>query len=275
MYRQGISLVKGHHYHVTFWAKSDAPQAISIIFYRPFPDREPEIIGAAQEPLYGQVQLAAKSGVNLVTVPMHLTWTHPGETPDFSYLDGVCDYILAANPNALIIPRININAPNWWLDAHPDDEMRWEGPKKNPGRAASVASPVYRKEAEAQLLALIAHLEAAYGDHMAGYHVAGQNSNEWFYEDSHSLALHGYGVADLQSWRQWVAAKYATDAGPAAGVERSRRHAGHGDGPDRGASSRDSVWDLPGIRPRKNSSMTGTTISRRSWRTSSANRPMP
>ena len=41
-------------------------------------------------------------------------------------MDGVCDDILQANPNALLIPRISTNPPDWWQKAHPDEMMRWE-----------------------------------------------------------------------------------------------------------------------------------------------------
>jgi hypothetical protein len=131
---------------------------------------------------------------------------------DLSYTDAVCDYILAANPNALIIPRININAPVWWIEAHPDDEMRWQGKKKNKTRAATIASAVYQQEAKAHLTEFIDHLESRYGEHMAGYHIAGGNSNEWFYEDSHSAALQGYAPADTTNWRLWLAKHYPNDA---------------------------------------------------------------
>lgn len=207
----GMPVIKGHHYQVNFQVKSDAPQAISVVFYRAEVDEPYQIVGAGHEPFFSQLQLAAKSGGQLVTCPIRCPWPHPGQAMDTSYADAVCDYLLAANPNALIIPRININAPVWWISAHPDDEMRWQGVKKNKGRAATIASPVYRKEAEANLIAFIEHLETRFGDHMAGYHIAGGNSNEWFYEDSHHLALQGYAPADLKNWRLWLAAHYTDD----------------------------------------------------------------
>ncbi len=207
----GLALAKGHQYHVEFMVKADGPQAVSVVFYRPQGDQEPQILGASNEPFVNQVKLAAKAGENIVTTPLRLPWAKDGETQDFSFADGVCDYILAANPNALIIPRININAPVWWIDAHPDDEMKWQGVRKGKTRAATIASPVYRKAAEDLLTSFLQHLEATYGEHMAGYHIAGGNSNEWFYEDSHSAALQGYAPADTTSWRQWLATQYTND----------------------------------------------------------------
>jgi len=211
--RTGIPLVKGHQYRVDFQAKSDVAQAISVVFYRSHMDMSDQyqIIGAGNEPLFREVQLAAKSGVNLVTCPLPVPWPKPGQPADTSFADAICDYILAANSHALIIPRININAPVWWIASHPDDEMQWKGVKKNKSRAATIASPVYRQEAEANLTAFINHLESKYGDHMAGYHIAGGNSNEWFYEDSHHLALQGYAPADLKNWQLWLAAHYKDD----------------------------------------------------------------
>lgn len=28
---------------------------------------------------------------------------------------------MKANPNALLIPRFNVNAPDWWLEKHPGE----------------------------------------------------------------------------------------------------------------------------------------------------------
>ena len=64
----------------------------------------------------------------------------------------------------------------------------------------------------ARLTALVEHLEATFGDHVAGYHPGGQNTAEWFYEGTWEKPLNGYAPADLTAWRAWLNQKYASDA---------------------------------------------------------------
>ena len=52
-----------------------------------------------------------------------------------------------------------MEAPEWWLKAHPDDVMVWDsGPQYG---YAVVASPEYRRDAAARLFVLLEHLEAS------------------------------------------------------------------------------------------------------------------
>ena len=71
--------------------------------------------------------------------------------------------------------------------------------------------PADRRAAAARLAALVAHLEARFGEQVAGYHPCGQNTGEWFYEGSWNRPLSGYAPADRAAWRAWLAQRYATD----------------------------------------------------------------
>ena len=69
-----------------------------------------------------------------------------------------------------------------------------------------------------------------FGDHMAGYHPCGQNTGEWFYQDTWEKLLNGYAPADTSAWRAWLRARYRTDAAlqaawhdPAATLATRRR----------------------------------------------------
>jgi hypothetical protein len=73
---------------------------------------------------------------------------------------------------------------------------------------------------------LVEHLEEKFGPHMAGYHPCGQNTGEWFYQNTWESPLSGYSKADLLAWRDWLRARYGDDAGlraawrdPAAKIE--------------------------------------------------------
>ncbi len=51
-----------------------------------------------------------------------------------------------------------------------------------------------------------------FGDRTAGYHPCGQNTGEWFYQETWGPALNGYAPGDLRAWRGWLAERYPSDA---------------------------------------------------------------
>jgi hypothetical protein len=213
-YRPRLKLVFGHTYRVDFWAKSDVVERMSVVFIGGPPHWG--MVGAGNEPFYAQIQMAARAQVNFVSFIIYLPWPEPGKPADFSHIDALCNYVLEANPNALIIPRVGIDPPQWWLKAHPDQQMQWQEPVRsselNPVHPVAIASRLYRQEAAAHLSDLIGHMESAYGDHIAGYHIAAQNTNEWFYNGTWWNAYSGYAPPDLVEWRAWLHTQYASDA---------------------------------------------------------------
>ena len=163
------------------------------------------------DPFQPQIKLAAQAGVDFVSFPVNVPWPKPGEQVDWSQVDTLCRTILEANPNALLLPRIHLYPPAWWYQLHPDDRMVWD--QGGPGALdAVVASPAYRRDAAERLAALVTHFEEKFGDRMAGYHPAGQNSAEWFYHDTWMPKLNGYAKGDLLAWRDWLKARYQNDA---------------------------------------------------------------
>ena len=113
----------------------------------------------------GAPELAADAGVNFVSFPIGTPWPKPGAPVDWADVDEACATVLAANSNALLIPRIGMDPPTWWREAHPADVMQWEDGKRS---HAVVASPQYRHDAVDRLAALVAHIEEKFGDYVAG-----------------------------------------------------------------------------------------------------------
>lgn len=211
-----LSIEKGKHYRVSFWARSEPARGLTVGLYRPGPTFVP--LGGPNPPysslaFASQIRLAAAAGVNFVSFPVQLPWPEPGQPTDWATPDGQCQAVLDANPQAWLLPRIGVEPPLWWRKAHPDDMMRWEdGLHELTDTAAAPASQLFRREAAAQLSALIAHLEAKFGPHLAGYHPTGQNTGEWFYHDTWKRPLSGYAPVELAAWHKWLGRRYVEDA---------------------------------------------------------------
>jgi hypothetical protein len=207
-HQPNLALMKGHRYRVSFWAKAQPARDLAMAFYRP--GKKYVDLGGPPGVFEQQIQLASKAGVNLITFPVELPWPKPGESADWSDADAACQKVLDANSDALLLPRIDVDAPAWWLAAHPDDRTVWDdGPHEH--AMAVPASAQYRHDATIGLIQLIEHLETRFGAHIAGYHPSGQNTGEFFYQDTWLHGLNGYSKCDQRAWRQWLKNQYGSD----------------------------------------------------------------
>ena len=97
--------------------------------------------------------------------------------PDFSGFDASVRRILAVCPEAYLIPRVNVSAPIAWLKAHP-------ACTDGTGKRESLFSEEWLPAAESMLRGLIRHVKKSdYRSRIAGYHIAGGNTEEWFHFD--------------------------------------------------------------------------------------------
>lgn len=201
-----LQIVSGHRYRVSFLVRASSSRALTTAFYRP---GSPFVfLGGPADAFESEIKLAAKAGVKFVSFPVGMPWPKRGAKPDWTGVDSACKRVLAANPDALLVPRIPLDPPEWWRETNPDEVMQWEDGRRD---KAVPASPAYRRDAAAALAALVAHLEEQFGEHVAGYHPVGQNTGEWFYEKSWERPLSGFAPADLTGWRAWLRKKYVTD----------------------------------------------------------------
>jgi len=205
-HQANLPLQAGHRYRVSFWAKAQPARKLVIGFYRP----GKPYLNLAPNVFPQQIKLAAAAGVNFISFPMAPFWPKPGTEPDWTAVDAACRTVLDANPKALLLPRIGVYAPAWWLKAHPGESMVWDSPEPN-GPMFDVASALYRQDAAKHLSALIVHLEEKFGEHMAGYHICGQNTAEWFYYETWNQPLNGYAECDRRTWREWLKSRYHQD----------------------------------------------------------------
>ncbi len=203
-----LTLVRGHRYRVTFWARAAPARDLTVALYRPGNPFVP--LGGPPGLFESQIKMAAQVGVDFVSFPLGMPWPAPGEPTDWSAVDSACEQVLRANPKALLLPRFGADPPDWWRQAHPDDVMTWEDGSHQ--SHAVVASPYYRRDAAERVSTLVEHLEAKFGDHMAGYHPCGQNTGEWFYQNTWESLLNGYAPADTNAWRAWLRERYQNDS---------------------------------------------------------------
>ncbi len=95
--------------------------------------------------------------------------------------------ILSIDPDARIFVRINVSAPEWWLQENPSEICKVTNP--NPAQntfggnsAESLASDKYREFAEQYLRLFLQEVEKTpEGDHIIGYHIGGGVYGEWHY----------------------------------------------------------------------------------------------
>jgi hypothetical protein len=203
-----MRIERGKTYRVSLWCRADPERDVSINFYRP--GATFVHLGGPPSRFESQIKLAAAAGVDFVSFVIPTPWPEPGHDPDWSGVDAECDRVLRANPKALLLPRFGMDPPGWWAEAHPDDMMVWEDGSRR--HTAVPASPRYRQDAAEWAAALVRHLEERYPDNMAGYHPCGQNTGEWFYEETWGALLNGFSKADLEGWREWLVQRYADDA---------------------------------------------------------------
>jgi hypothetical protein len=144
---------------------------------------------------------------------------------DFSGFEERMKRVLEADPNAMVMPRVNMGTPRWWLDANPDElEILDNGatlytqPNRNPtlpqGRAfPSLASEKWRSDMGMALKKFIDHIQASdYANHIFGYFLAGVDTEEWYHWSSGSDQLSGYSKHMKKAFQKWLKQKYADAA---------------------------------------------------------------
>jgi beta-galactosidase len=197
-------------YRCTFRAKALPARVIQPALYQ-VANNTWKNIGGPPGAFLSQVALARDAGVNLVSFSAPECWDPPETPVDWSPIDSLCRRIVAVNPNVLLVPRVGADAPGWWLERHPQACMVYDQTRVRPDHA-SVSDRAYRADAAAHLEQLCRHLCEAFPRHFAGIHPCGQNTGEWFYQDSWERPLSGYDAATLAAFRIWLKSRGDRDA---------------------------------------------------------------
>ena len=122
-------------------------------------------------------------------------------SPDFSLFDEAVEKILEACPEAYIIPRVNISMPVWWEEENPDELNIKDGV---PCRE-SFYSQKWRDDASRLLREFTQYANSSkYASHIAGYQIAGGNTEEWFHFDMNG----GYGECAKPAFKLFLEEYY-------------------------------------------------------------------
>lgn len=158
------------------------------------------------------------SGIDLYSVILGLnsSWHGPQEY-DFSNLDRYLGKLLGLNPNAVFLPRLQLNAPRWWEDAYPNELIRfgipvpeekyqleeelWEGGfnwKSNVDPCdPSLASDTWIAALNHILRAYLRHIEnSPLRSRIMGFHLSSAMTAEWHYSGSTYLPDYSQPMAE-------------------------------------------------------------------------------
>ena len=155
--------------------------------------------------IFEEMAKARKVGVRLIQVGMELPWG--------GSCTGVLEQVIAANPDALILPRISMYPPVWWVKEHKVSMILPEQGQLKAGKRGGLASPSSEDLNAAwkhQLELLIRFIQSTpLRSHIVGYHPTYLNTGEWFYPDS-ATQYTDFSVDSRAHFARWAAARYGT-----------------------------------------------------------------
>ena len=203
-----FAIERGKTYTVSAWLRSNEPREVEMNALHQGPPWT--VYGGSPGKSDESIRLGAARGLHIGNPPLPVVWTEPGKPPDFSALDAMVEHILGVDPAALIIPRLNLDAPAWWKQAHPEHIQVYDVGRQV---MASPASALWQQDAATALRQTVRHLEARFGDHMLGYHPCAQSAGEWFYDRVWEKLMPNFEEPFRAAFARWAQRKYgALDA---------------------------------------------------------------
>lgn len=117
-----------------------------------------------------------------------LHYAHPYWKPEgyagIGYQDKNLDEVLNWVPDAAFLPRLFYTAPDWWIKAHPEEQVAFSNPIARKVPRESFASERLRRECAPFYRQAVRHLMDRYGEHLMGIHLASGPWGEHFAWDA-------------------------------------------------------------------------------------------
>ena len=172
-----------------------------------------------------EFQMAAEAGIHLYSVILKMGVMPEERQESIDKMSRYMDMILQYDPEAKILVRANVSqygkSAKRWAEMHPDDGIRFEYQPDIEGieeledfdqLMTSVFSEGWRETAE-ETLRLFARYFAnhpLYSEHFLGYHLGGNESDEWFHY-AYREAGCDVSPAAQKYFRKFVTEKYHGD----------------------------------------------------------------
>ncbi|MFZ5518760.1 MAG: hypothetical protein ACOY90_19175 [Candidatus Zhuqueibacterota bacterium] len=145
-----------------------------------------------------------QAGIDMLhpVLGLNSVWLSSGEY-DWSRFDALFNDLLAIHPGAYFLPRVQLDAPEWWKANHPNEMIvpavaegingknRYHTPQLNPEggwhwgihlNEPSFASDLWRREMEQIFRAFLRHVETSpLRSRIFGYQIASGIYGEWHY----------------------------------------------------------------------------------------------
>lgn len=154
-----------------------------------------------------EVRIARNHGVKVYSVSMLPFWNGVDDQEAKAHADHICEQILKNDPDAYFWPRLQLSSK------YPEKDIRDLNLSADGSRdQVSIASKCYRADAAIALRNFIRYMEEKYGNHMAGYHIAGAHHGEFQYCNFARLGnLFGYDEGTRDAFRKFLSVKYKGD----------------------------------------------------------------
>lgn len=151
-------------------------------------------------------------------------WLGPNDW-DFSELDERAAAVLEGDPDGLLMPRLYVDPPNWWLAGNVSECMVLDTGRNyyvEPSNNAvtknqlfvSLASEKWRRDMVHGIRGVIEHIDqTSYGERVVGYMVTGLYTEEWYHWSSGANQLGDYSEPFRRGFQRWLRAKYGDEEG--------------------------------------------------------------
>lgn len=148
------------------------------------------------------------------------SWVAP-DVWDYTDLDARAAAVLSGDPDAMLMPRFYISAPQWWLEKHPEEVMvLHDGATKyaveemglvTGVQYPSLGSTKWREAMAVALRNVIDHIENSdYADRVFGYQLSGLATEEWYHWGRSSSQMNDYSLPMTLAFRDWLRQRYGS-----------------------------------------------------------------